>query len=81
MKQVGVAAERPESLEQRVLAALLPGALSKAQIATALGHRTVSGQLNKVIRDLLAEGRIEYTLPDKPNSRLQAYRLTGRGAP
>ena len=27
----------------------------------------------------LAEGLIEYTLPDKPNSRLQQYRLTDKG--
>jgi ATP-dependent DNA helicase RecG len=27
----------------------------------------------------LADGLIEYTLPDKPNSRLQQYRLTAQG--
>ena len=67
---------QPESLDRRVLALLKTQALSKAEISTHLGQKEVSGQLNKVIRSLIAQGLIEYTLPDKPNSRLQKYRLT-----
>jgi ATP-dependent DNA helicase RecG len=66
---------QPESLDRRVLALLKTQALSKAEISTHLGQKEVSGQLNKVIRLLIAQGLIEYTLPDKPNSRLQKYRL------
>ena len=66
-----VAAAQPESLELRVLAMLANEPLSKAQISSRLGHKEITGQLNKVMRLLLAEGNIEYTLPDKPGSRLQ----------
>ncbi len=70
---------QPESLSQRVVFLLEPQPLSKAEIAASLGQKTVSGQLNKVIRTLLDQGAIEYTLPDKPRSRLQKYRLAEEG--
>jgi ATP-dependent DNA helicase RecG len=70
---------RPESLELRVLAMLVNEALSKAEISTRLGQKEISGQLNKVIRLLLADRNIEYTIPGKPGSRLQKYRLTNKG--
>jgi predicted HTH transcriptional regulator len=67
---------RPESeLAQSVLFALEQGPLGKAAIAEALGHRSISVSLNRTIRSLLTEGRIAFTIPDKPNSRLQKYRL------
>ena len=70
---------RPESLETRILALLRAGPLSKAQISAGLGQKGVSGQLNKIIRTLLADQNLEYTLPDKPSSRLQKYRITEAG--
>ena len=67
---------RPESeLARGVLLALEQGPLGKAAIAEVLGHRSISASLNRTIRALVAEGRIALTLPDKPNSRLQKYRL------
>lgn len=68
---------QPESLEQRVLALLANVPLAKASISAALGP--ISGHLNQVIRVLLADQTLEYTLPDKPTSRLQQYRLTDKG--
>jgi ATP-dependent DNA helicase RecG len=70
---------QPESLDQRVLALLEPQALGKAEISAHLGQKKVSGQLNKVIRTLMGQGLIEYTLPETPNSRLQKYWLTPEG--
>jgi ATP-dependent DNA helicase RecG len=48
-------------------------------MASALGHKTVSGELKKQVTRLQALALIEMTLPDKPNSRLQKYRLTSKG--
>jgi ATP-dependent DNA helicase RecG len=70
---------RPESLSMRVLGLLAGAAMAKAELASRLGQKEVSGQLNKVVRLLLDDRAIEYTVPDKPQSRLQKYRLTEKG--
>ena len=70
---------RPESLELRVLELLRSGAFSKAELFAGLGQKEVYGQLNKVIRLLLAEQSIEFTIPDKPNSRLQKILAHSQG--
>ena len=43
-------------------------------MARILGQKTDSGQLRLVIHELIVEGLIALTIPDKPNSRLQKYR-------
>lgn len=70
---------QPESLKSRVLILLANAPMQKSELSRNLGQKTVSGQLNEVVRTLLSEQMIEYTLPDKPNSRLQKYRLTDKG--
>ena len=52
--------------------------MSKAELSKNLGQKEISGQLNKVVRLLMADRMIEYTLPDKHRSRLQKYRLTAK---
>ena len=79
---------RPESwlesrLESKLTAKVVrmrdSSALGKLALAQGLGHQSVSGEPNRQIRRLLDSGLIKYTLPDKPNSRLQQYRLTAQG--
>jgi len=68
-----------ESILHRSLQALASLPLSKSEIAAAIGQQTASGKLHERIRQMLAAGLIERTLPGKPNSRLQKYRLTAQG--
>lgn len=72
-------APRLESLEGRVLELLEPRPRSKAELARGLNQKQVSGQLQKVLRQLHEAAMVEWTIPEKPQSRLQKYRLTPAG--
>ena len=63
----------------RVLRLLAAGPMSKAELSRGLGQKQVSGPLHRHVRQLATAGMIEFTLPEKPNSRLQKYRLTDKG--
>ena len=70
----------PGDLKSKVLNLLVSdGPLSRSELSKQLGQKEVSGQLKKVFRDLLTDGMIEYTLPEKPRSPRQQYRLTDKG--
>ena len=67
------------SLEGKVLSLLAAGQpMSRLEFSRKLGQKKISGQLNKIIRLLMRERSIEYTPPDKPQSRFQKYRLTDK---
>jgi len=55
-------------LQGRILYVLRNGEFSKSAITEKIGHKTVSGELNKQIRNLIKAGLIEYTITKKPNS-------------
>jgi ATP-dependent DNA helicase RecG len=61
-------------VHERVLRKIEGRPLSRAELAEALGHKGVSGSLRRALGDLMAVGLVEYTIPDKPGSRLQRYR-------
>ncbi len=66
-------------ISDRIMVMLSKGEKSASELASGLGLKTVSGSLKKQIGTLLAGGQVERTIPDKPNSRLQKYRLTRKG--
>jgi len=66
-------------LKSKVLNLLADGPMSRSEISKKLGQKEVSGQLKKVFRDSLTDEMIEYTLPEKPKSPRQQYRLTEKG--
>lgn len=63
----------------RILSMLHQGALPKSAIARNLGKEKPTRYLNDLMRQLLEQDMVEYTIPDKPQSRLQKYRLTEKG--
>ena len=69
----------PSNIRSEVLNLLTNETMSKSELSKKLGHKEVSGQLNKVVRNLMADGAIEYTIPEKPTSPRQKYRLTDKG--
>ena len=57
----------------------LDGAMSRAAIMAALGLRDEKHFRTQYQQAAVALGLVEMTIPDKPNSRLQRYRLTDAG--
>ena len=62
-----------------VLTSLKGKALSRKEIFAAIGRNGDSRSFKRHIEPLIEAGLIEMTVPDKPTSRLQKYRLTDRG--
>ncbi len=58
---------------------VLIGEMSREEILSALGLKDRKSMTERYLRPALAAGLIEMTIPDKPNSRNQKYRLTTKG--
>jgi len=68
-----------ESGVESVVMTLIDKPLSMSEISVKIGRKHVTGALKRLIQGLLSKRLIERTIPDKPNSRLQKYKLTKKG--
>ena len=66
-------------MANKIFSLLYFGEKSKSELSERVGVTTGANSLKKALRQLLDEKLIVYTLPDKPTSRLQKYRLTPKG--
>ncbi|MDO4232962.1 MAG: hypothetical protein Q4D19_12605 [Lautropia sp.] len=63
----------------QVLVLLHAAPRSKIEIARELGREKPNRHLNELMTRLVASGDVAYSIPEKPNSRLQKYVLTDQG--
>lgn len=66
-------------LEQRILLSSREENRSGQELLTAAGYETRTGNFKRSLEKLLQATLLEMTIPAKPNSRLQKYRLTAKG--
>lgn len=67
------------TLQVSELLAILKGEMSREDLQTALGLQDRKSFSERYLKPALNAGLIEMTIPEKPNSRLQKYRLTTKG--
>ena len=69
-----------DAVQRKVLAALKGGdVMSTSELAGKVGISQPKNMRRRYLGLLLDMGLVEYTVPQKPNSRLQKYRLTDKG--
>ena len=62
-----------------MLGACLDGPAAAEALMAAAGHSSRTGQFRRWLNRLLREGLLEMTVPGKPRSPAQKYRLTEKG--
>ena len=67
-----------ESIQERVIA-FCDVPRSTKELLDKVGRSDRTKFKRFVLRVLMEDGILEWTIPDKPNSRLQKYRLTAKG--
>ena len=77
--QVTAPVTAPVTTEVMRLLSVLEGEMDRVSLQNALGLKAKTNFLIMYMRPALDGEFIEMTIPDKPNSRLQKYRLTAKG--
>ena len=63
-------------IEERILEFISDDEVSKEAIADYLKIKKTSGNFKKAMKKLKEKGYIEYTIPEKPTSKYQKYRIS-----
>jgi DNA-binding IclR family transcriptional regulator len=77
--------ERPSEtlineVQRKILQVLRNDILSTSELTRKVGISQSKDVRRRYLRFLLDMGLVEYTIPDKPNSKRQQYRLTAKGS-
>jgi ATP-dependent DNA helicase RecG len=67
------------SLYSQVLEIAKQKELSTTDISNVLGQKRISGQLRIVLAKLIKDKLLAWTIPEKPKSKNQQYKITDRG--
>lgn len=70
---------RSDDRRLAILALLGDTERSRAEVLSAMGLSNETRNARRHLDPLIADGLVERTIPDRPNSRLQRYRLTDAG--
>ncbi|MDZ7699236.1 MAG: putative DNA binding domain-containing protein [Deltaproteobacteria bacterium] len=71
--------EPMSEVEQRILHACLDAPQNTPELLTLLGYESRTGNFKKALSRLMDLACLEMTIPDKPRSKKQKYRLTEKG--
>lgn len=67
-------------IERKVVEMCSVSPKSTRELLESLGYEKRTGNFRKSVSRLLDMGYIEMTIPDKPQSKKQKYRVTEKGA-
>jgi len=65
--------------QHAILSSLENRSLSRKEIFAGIGMKGDSRSFKRIVEPLIDAGLVERTVPDKPRSSLQKYRLTDKG--
>ncbi len=77
--QSGVESGVESEMALQIIDLLKDTQLSKSEIAHGLGKNKPTRYLNDLMKKLLGDGYVVFTIPEKPNSCLQKYSITEQG--